>query len=159
MELMLLKQVEDLGDPGDVVTVSKGFARNFLLPRRLAAPVNADTLKQAEKAKKRVEAERIKSRHNAQVKAEALNNASVHIEAKASETGQLYGSVSAANIAEALVKDGFDIDAAQVQIEAPFKELGIYDVIVKIHGAITGSVKLYVVGTDAPEEASTSEDN
>lgn len=145
MELMLLKQVEHLGDPGDVVTVSKGFARNYLLPRRLAAPVSDDALKQAVKAKKRVEADRAKARHEAQVKAEALGSASVQVEAKAGESGQLYGSVTAANIAEALGKDGFELEARQILIDEPFKELGIYDVTVKVMGDITAQVKLYVV--------------
>jgi large subunit ribosomal protein L9 len=142
---MLLQQVEHLGDPGDVVRVKKGFARNYLLPRRLAAPVGPDAVRQAESAKKRIVSERAQRETEARVHAEALSAASVHVEAKAGEQGTLYGSVTAAMIAEALGRDGFVVDAHNVLLESPIKELGIYDVAIKVHGDVTATVKLYVV--------------
>mgnify|MGYP001346180302 CR=1 FL=1 len=145
MELMLLEQVENLGDPGDIVRVKKGFARNFLLPRRLAAPVGPDALRRAESSKKRILAARAERDAEARVQAESLSSASVHVEAKAGEQGTLYGSVTALMIAESLGRDGFQVEAHQVQLEAPIKELGIYDVVIKVHGDVTATVKLYVV--------------
>lgn len=153
MELMLLEQVDHLGDPGDVVRVKKGFARNYLLPRRLAAPVGPDAVRQAELAKKRILHERAERDAEARVHAEALSAASVHVEAKAGEQGTLYGSVTAAMIAESLGRDGFTVDTHQVMLEAPIKELGIYDVSIKVHGDVTATVKLYVVAPAPSSDA------
>jgi len=153
IELMLLEHVDHLGDPGDVVQVKKGFARNFLLPRRMAAPVSQDAVRQAKKAKVRIEEVRAKHLADAQERAAALQDQSVHVEAKATEGGHLFGSVTAAMIAEALGRDGFSVEPQQIHLEEPIKELGIYDVSIKIHGGVSAGVKLYVV-----EPAPTAEE-
>lgn len=151
MELMLLKSVKDLGEPGDVVKVKRGFARNFLLPRRLAAPVSADTVNQVDATKKRIASEVAARAVEAKIAAERLANTSVHVEANANEEGHLFGSVTAAMIAEAVRAEGFALDNHAVQLDEPIKELGIYDVAVKLHAEVVTTVKLYVVAPPPKE--------
>jgi large subunit ribosomal protein L9 len=145
LELMLLQTVPHLGDPGDVVNVTKGYARNYLLPRKLAAPVSPDAVRQADRATKVLVESRAREVEEARESAAKIQDASVHVEAKAGEAGTLYGSVTAAMIAESLAKDGFAVEAKHVQLEHPIKELGIYDVEVKTHADVSATVKLYVV--------------
>ncbi len=146
MELMLVKEVPGLGMPGDIVTVKPGYARNYLLPRRMAAQASPDALKQVAAAKKRLA--RMDAEHLAGAKAlaELLSTISIHVEARAGEAGQLYGSVTAQMIVTALETEGHPtVDPHCVQLEEPIKELGIYDVQLKLHADVSTSVKLYVV--------------
>lgn len=145
MELMLVKEVPGLGMPGDVVNVKKGFARNFLFPRRLAKPASADALKQVAASKKqlaKVEAQRLVG---ARALAEQIAATSIHVEARAGEGGQLYGSVTPQLIVAALAEEGFELDPHVVQLAEPIKELGIYEVPLKIHAEVIQELKLYVV--------------
>ena len=145
LELMLLREVKGLGDPGDVVKVKKGYARNFLLPRRLAAPVSKDALRQAEAHKRRLVAERARIREEAERQAKALQDMSIHVEARASEGGTLYGSVTSTTIADAIAKEGVNVAASAVRLEEPIKELGIYEVVVSPAEGVESTVRLYVV--------------
>jgi large subunit ribosomal protein L9 len=152
LKLMLLADVQGLGALGDVVKVREGFARNYLLPRGLATKPNADAEKRVSGARKRAAALAQKTIEEAKAAAAALANVSIHIESKAGEGGHLYGSVTQAMVAEALAKQNVKVDAAGVLLENPIKELGIYDVALKLHGDVEAKVKLYVVAT-APEKA------
>jgi large subunit ribosomal protein L9 len=145
LKLMLVKQVEGLGDLGEVVRVRPGYARNYLVPRGLAAPVSDDALKQVAAERKRFAVQAQKAVENAKATQELLRSKSLHIEAKAGEGGHLYGSVSAQMIAEALAKQGINIDPTAVNLENPIKELGIYTVTLKLHSDVTGIIKVYVV--------------
>lgn len=145
LKLMLLKEVEGLGEAGDVVRVRPGYARNFLLPRRLAAPVSKDAERQAEAHKRRKAAEMAKRKEEARAQIDALNALSVSVEARAQEDGSLYGSVTAAMIAEAINKEGIAIDAHHILLEEPIKSLGIYDVAIRLFEGVEASSKLYVV--------------
>ena len=151
LKLMLLTEVKGLGSLGDVVKVRPGFARNYLLPRGLATTPNDDASKRVGGVRKRAAQKVQENAEQAKAAAAALANVSIHIESKAGEGGHLYGSVTQAMIAEALVKAGYQVDAAGVVLENPIKELGIYDVPLKLHGDIESKVKLYVVAT-APEK-------
>ncbi len=153
LKLMLLKEVEGLGSAGEIVRVRPGFARNFLFPRRLAAPVSADALRQAEAHKRRVASEAAQRREEALAQASVLSNLSVSVEARAGEGGTLYGSVTAAMVAEAIVREGVAVDAKQVELAEPIKALGIYEVPLKLFTDVVGTVKLYVV-EPPPESAS-----
>jgi large subunit ribosomal protein L9 len=144
-KLMLVKSVPGLGELGEVVKVKRGYARNYLLPRGLAAPVTADAEKRVAAERKRVVVAAQEADEAARVLAAKLTSTSVHVEAKASETGHLYGSVTAAMVAEALGREGLVVEESQVGLEAPIKELGIYEVPVKLRGEVQGTVKLYVV--------------
>ena len=145
MKLLLIKDVDGLGKPGDLVTVSAGYARNFLLPRNLAAEPTAQALRRVEAGRRKVvrEAERLKKEGDEVAK--TLENCSVNIPARAGEGGHLFGSVGAAEIAAALAAEGRRVDAAWLQLERPLKEVGIYDVPVVVHGETRATVKVWVV--------------
>jgi len=144
-KLTLVKSVPGLGDLGDVVRVKPGYARNYLLPRGLAAPVSTDADKRVVAERKRLALRAQEADEAAKAAAERLSSTSIHVEAKAGEGGHLYGSVTRAMVAAALVKEGIPVDEDAVQLETPIKELGIYEVPVKIRGDVGGTVKLYVV--------------
>ena len=145
LKLMLLRDVQGLGELGDVVRVSPGYARNFLLPRGLATMPGGDTEKRVTAIRKRAAAQIAKDLEHARAAAAALSNVSIHVEVKAGEGGHLYGSVTPAMIVEALKKQGCEVTEDNVALEQPIKELGIYDVPLKLHGEIEAKVKLYVV--------------
>ena len=145
LKLMLLKEVEGLGDAGDVIRVRPGFARNFLLPRRLAAPVSKDSLRQAEAHKRQQAAEAAQRRNEAKAHIEALSALSVSVEARAQEDGSLYGSVTAVMIADAINKEGVAVETSHIQLAEPIKALGIYDVVVRLFEGVEATTKLYVV--------------
>ncbi len=155
LKLMLLREVKGLGQPGDVVKVRPGFARNFLLPRRLAAPVSPDAERQAEGHLKGVVVRLAKRRQEAEAQAATLAGTSVHVEARAGEGGTLYGSVTPAMIVEAIAKEGIAVEEHGVMLEEPIKELGIYEVSVKLFEDVASTVKLYVV---QPPPGATADD-
>ena len=135
MEVILIEPVPSLGDRGDIVNVTPGYARNFLLPKGKAAPVSKAAAQQAEAG--RLEALR--------QRAERLAAASCTITAATTEEGHLYGSVGAAEIADHLAKEGFDVAEAQVQLDEHIKELGVYSVPVTVEGDVEAIVKVWVV--------------
>jgi len=151
-KLMLVKPVEGLGELGEIVKVRPGYARNYLLPRGLAAPVSQDAVKKVAAERKRAALDAQKAVENAKATQELLRTMSLHIEAKAGEGGHLYGSVSAAMIADALQAQGVKVDAGSVNLENPIKELGIYTVTLALHSEVTGLIKVYVV-QPPPEKA------
>jgi large subunit ribosomal protein L9 len=145
MKLLLLKEVENIGKPGDLVTVTDGFARNYLLPRKLAAPPTADALKRVEAERRRVVKHAAEKEKQAVSMAKSLENASVNIPAKVGEGGHLFGSVTAADIAKALQAEGRKITEDMLRLERPIKEVGIYDVPVLVHGETRATIKVWVV--------------
>jgi large subunit ribosomal protein L9 len=145
MKLLLIKEVEGLGKPGDLVNVSDGYARNYLFPRNLAAEPTPQALQRVEAERKKGQREAEKLRAEGEAVAKSLENCSVNIPAKAGEGGHLFGSVSAADIAKALAADGRKVDEKWLQLERPIKELGIYDVPVVVHGEARVTVKVWVV--------------
>jgi large subunit ribosomal protein L9 len=156
LKLMLLKDIKGLGDLGDVVKVRAGYARNYLLPRGLATKPSDDTTKRVDAIRKKAAAEAQKNAEQAKAAAAALANVSIHIESKAGEGGHLYGSVTQAMISDALKKQGYAIETDSVVLAAPIKELGIYDIALKLVGDVEAKVKLYVV-SPAPEKPAKSE--
>lgn len=145
-EIMLLSDVENLGKAGDVVHVADGYARNYLLPNDLAAPVSKHALRRLEKLRKeREELSRIQ-KAEAQDKASKLANASVTIRAKTVDGTRLYGSVQAADIAAAIEKDcKVSLDKAQIVLPEPLKETGTFDVAVKLHADVSVNAKVWIV--------------
>ncbi|MGI6495802.1 MAG: 50S ribosomal protein L9 [Kiritimatiellia bacterium] len=144
-EILLMSDVKDLGVAGDVVKVADGYARNFLLPRGLAAPVTQASLRRLEKLRKeREELARIQLAE-ARAKADQIKKASVTIRAKSIDGTNLYGSVGVADIVEALGSQGIAIDRTQVKLDEPFKALGTYDVEIKLHADVSVTVKAWVV--------------
>ncbi|NOZ21590.1 MAG: 50S ribosomal protein L9 [Planctomycetes bacterium] len=145
MQLVLRKNIDNLGKIGDIVNVKPGYARNYLLPQDLAMPVSAQNLAQIE-GEKKIEMEReIETRKKAVQAAERLAEVSVTIAAKASEEGHLYGSVTAQMVADAFAKDGIEVTPKMVALKEPIKELGVYEVKISISEEIEPVCRVWVV--------------
>jgi len=144
-EVILMADVANLGAEGDVVTVSDGYARNYLFPRKLAAPVTEATRRRLAKIRIEREAARRMQLEKARELAARLAKVSCTIPVKAAENEKLYGSVTAADIAEALKKQDIEIDRHCLVLDSPIKALGIYDVKVKLHPEVETSIKVWVV--------------
>jgi large subunit ribosomal protein L9 len=146
-EVFLMQDVDKLGKEGEIVRVADGYARNYLIPHHIAEPVTEAARRRLAKIQAAREAERKATLSDAKRRAGLLKEASVTIRAKVAEEQNLYGSVSAADIAEA-VSEAYPtakIDKSIVDIEAPFKTTGAFDVPVKIHPEVTATVKVWVV--------------
>jgi large subunit ribosomal protein L9 len=147
MEVILLEKVENLGNVGDRVAVRPGFARNYLLPRRKALPATAENVAAVET--QRAELERLAgdSLAAAKTQSEALNGTVVTITRKAGGEGKLFGSVTAADVAEALsAVVGFPVEKQQVRLAAgPLRELGEFDVQIHLHADVNAAVKVNIL--------------
>jgi len=144
-EVFLMADVADLGAEGDVVTVADGYARNYLLPRKLAAPVTDATRRRLAKIRVRRESEQKLQLAAARELAAGLQKVSVTIPAKAGEKEKLYGSVTTTEIAEALEKQGVKLDRHCLALDAPIKSLGVFEVKVKLHAEVEAAIKVWVV--------------
>src|SRR5437588_1845182 len=147
VQLLLIQSVDHVGKQGDVVTVKRGYALNYLLPQGLATVATDHHRRMVEKHRARLqEIEKARLASLRQV-AEAIAKQSVTIEANANEEGHLYGSVNASEIAAALKAAGFHITTDQVRLEGPLKELGLYTVKIHLHAEIDAELKVWVVPT------------
>ena len=144
MEIILKEHVENLGQRGDIVKVAEGYARNYLLPRKLALAVTDSNKRQVERERKIADAREAEDRTRAEAVASRLANVEISISRRVGEHDTLYGSVTAADIAEALEKQGFDIDKRRVQLAEPLKQLGDFTVPIKTHRDVTAQVKVAV---------------
>jgi large subunit ribosomal protein L9 len=151
MEVILLERVEKLGQIGEVVKVKPGFARNFLLPRKKALRATKDNLAFFETQRAVLEANNLKRRDEAQSVAKRMEGLSVTMIRQAGESGQLYGSVSARDIADAVIEAGYKIERNQVMLDHPVKTLGQISVRVALHPEV--SVQVGVVVARSQEEA------
>lgn len=146
MNVILLKNVDDLGGKGDIVDVSNGYARNYLLPKKLAMKATSGAIKQADKLRQqRIESE-AKLKGAAEELARNLVGSRVVIAARSGDEGKLFGSVGTHDIAEAVKKfSGVDVPSAIIQIPTPIKEIGLHEVTVKPHEEVEFSVTLDVI--------------
>jgi len=151
MEVILLERVEKLGAIGDVVKVKDGFARNYLLPRKKALRANEANRKVFEANRARIEEENVHRRTDAEKAAKGVDGKSVKLIRQASNTGQLYGSVSARDIAEALEGVGASVAKSQVVLDRPIKAIGVHDIKIALHPEVSVTVKVNVARS--PEEA------
>lgn len=145
MEVILTQDVPTLGTQGAVVTVKDGYARNFLLPRGLAAPATAAAQRVVEQLRRRTEAEAATALAQAQALAQQLATVSCTISATVGEQEKLHGSVTAADIAQALQEHGVVLDKRQVDLDAPIHQLGVYRVSVRLHPQVQATVKVWIV--------------
>lgn len=145
MELLLKKNVDKLGRIGDVVKVKKGYARNYLLPRGLATYVSSANLKQIEKEKIKMELQLKEERELLQGVLEKLSGASCTIPVKANEDGRLFGSVTSAQIAEALAKAGFSVEPEMIKLDSPIKVCGVFDVTIALNFEMQTTCKVTIV--------------
>jgi len=144
MDVILLERVENLGQMGEVVKVRPGYARNFLLPKKKALRATKENMSQFEQRRAQLEAANLKRREEAQSVAAKMDGVSVTAIRQAGESGQLYGSVSPKDIAEAVTAAGFTIDRSQVQIAQPIKTLGLHPVRVALHPEVAVTVTVNV---------------
>jgi large subunit ribosomal protein L9 len=145
MEVILREHVEHLGVRGDVVKVTPGYARNYLLPRKLALAVTENNKRQIEREKKLAEARDMEEKSAAEGVAARMGALDIEIARRTGENDALYGSVTSADIAQALKDKGFEVDKRKVQLPEPIKALGERTIAVKIHREVTAHVKVRVV--------------
>ncbi|MCR9220833.1 MAG: 50S ribosomal protein L9 [Alphaproteobacteria bacterium] len=153
VQVILLERIEKLGQMGDVVAVKPGFARNFLLPQGKAVRASESNMKQFEAKRAQLEAENLERKKDAERVAEDLDGLSVVIIRAASDTGQLYGSVNARDIAQAITEAGVTIARTQVMMEKPVKTLGVFDFRVKLHPEVIVDVQINVAQSQEEAEA------
>jgi large subunit ribosomal protein L9 len=159
MEVILREHVENLGRRGDVVKVAAGYARNYLLPRKLALLVNDQSRRQIERERTVADARELQERQDAEAVAIKLAAAEVVMARRVGEHDALYGSVTSADIAEALTSQGFHVEKRKIVLAEPIKQVGEFEVTVKIHHDVQGHVKVKVVplGTAQPAAAAAPE--
>ena len=151
MEVILLERVEKLGAIGDVVTVKNGFARNFLLPNGKALRANESNRKVFEANRSKIEADNAERRSEAEKDAKTVEGASIQLIRQASNTGQLYGSVSSRDLADALEAQGHKEAQTQIVLDRPIKAIGLQDVRIALHPEVSVTIKVNVARS--PEEA------
>jgi large subunit ribosomal protein L9 len=151
IELILLERVENLGQMGQVVKVRPGFARNFLLPKKKALRATKDNLAYFEKQRTQLETQNLERKGDAEHVATKLDGISVVIIRQAGESGQLYGSVAARDIADAVTAAGFTVTRGQVVLDKPIKSLGLYKLRIVLHPEVSATVTANVA--QSPEEA------
>ncbi|MGH9142100.1 MAG: 50S ribosomal protein L9 [Vicinamibacterales bacterium] len=145
MEVILREHVDNLGRRGDLVKVADGYARNYLLPRKMALLATEGNKKVIEREKEKFDAREAEEQTGAQAIADRMANVEIEIARRVGETDALFGSVTNADIGEALAAKGFEIDRRKVQLHEPIKKLGEFTVPVKLHRDVTVSLKVKVV--------------
>jgi large subunit ribosomal protein L9 len=144
MQIILQEDIDKLGHRGDIVTVKPGYARNFLLPRKMAVEATTGNMKALERIRKSLAKKTATELEAAQKQAALVNGVALHFTRKTGENDQLFGSVTSGDIADSLVAQGFKIDKRQIQLKESVKALGEYPVTVKIFRDVTAEVKVHV---------------
>lgn len=152
MDIILLERVEKLGNIGDVVAVKPGYARNFLLPQRKALRANEANRAKFEADRERIEKENAEKRTGAEADAKTLEGTQVVLIRQSSDSGQLYGSVSARDIAASLSEGKIAVDKNQVSLEAPIKNLGVHKVTVSLHPEVSVTIEANVARSEEEAE-------
>ena len=152
MEVILRQHVDNLGERGQIVKVADGYARNYLLPRNLALPATEGNKRHVDRERKIVEQREAEEKGQAEAIASRLGSVEITIARRVGETDQLYGSVTAADIADNLKAKGFEIDRRKLVLPDPIKTIGEHSVPLKLHRNVTVPLKVKVVkeGADAP---------
>lgn len=145
MKIILRQDYNALGKIGDIVTVKDGYARNFLIPKRIAILATSKNMKLLEEERKLDERRQNKDKRKAEVLAEELGKTSITAAVSVGEEDRVFGSVTAQTIADLLKEKGYDIDRRKILLEEPIKALGIYTVSIKLHGDVEAKVRIWVV--------------
>ena len=153
MEVILREHVDNLGRRGEIVKVADGYARNYLLPRKLALLATEGNKKQIERERVKFDAKELEEKKVADAVADRLKAIEISIARKVGETEALYGSVTSGDIAEALVAKGFDIEKRRLTLHEPIKKLGEFEIPVRLHREVTVNVKVRVVPEGEAEKA------
>jgi large subunit ribosomal protein L9 len=152
MEVILREFVDKLGKRGEIVKVSNGYARNYLLPRKLALPATEGNKKHVERERKKMDTREAEEKSQAEAIAARLASVDISIARRVGDTEQLYGSVTSADITEFLKEKGFDVDRRKLILPEPIKTIGEHDVPLKLHRDVTVPLKVKVVreGAETP---------
>ena len=145
MNVILIQDVEKLGSLGDTITVKDGFARNYLIPRKIAIEATPGALKMLEQKKRKQERLDQKIKEECQGIAKKLEEISTTISMEAGEDDKLFGAVTSEMIAESLQAEGIEIDKRKIELEEPIKSLGVYNIDIKLHAEVTAQVRIWVV--------------
>jgi len=144
-EVILRRKVDELGDVGDVVSVKRGYARNYLLPQGLAYPATEQNQRRLDQERAAALLAEERDRSNAQVVADRLEGLSITFSMLAGEEGKLYGSVGPRDIAGKLSEEGFDIHGRHVILKESIKALGVYSVLIRLYPEVEASVRVWVI--------------
>ena len=155
MKVILTEEIRGLGTRGDVVTVKDGYARNYLLPKNLAREASTGNLQQIEHERRKWSLLAQQEKDAAQKAADKVKGVKIRIEKRVGENGHLFGSVTANEIADALMEKGIEVDKRRIELEQPIKNLGMHDVDVRLHRDVTAQIQVEVValGVEKLEEA------
>jgi large subunit ribosomal protein L9 len=145
MEIILRQAVDNLGHPGDIVKVSNGFARNFLLPRGIAYEATPGNRKRIEQERQRLDAAEGARRSTAEEMAKRLEEVQLSFSARVGEEGKLFGSVTAADIAQQLEAQGIHLERRMIDLHEPIRALGVYRVPVRLHADVKPELKVWVI--------------
>lgn len=145
MEVILRQAIDNLGHPGEIVKVSPGFARNYLLPRGLAYEATTGNRKRIEQERARLEAAEGQRRDTAQELADRLEQVSLTFSARVGEEGKLFGSVTAADIAQQLEAQGIHLERRLIDLHEPIRALGVYRIPIRLHADVHPEIKVWVI--------------
>jgi large subunit ribosomal protein L9 len=145
MEVILRQAVESLGKPGDVVKVSNGYARNYLLPHGVAFEATPGNLKRIQQERERLEAAENERREAAQAQATKLEQVQLTFSARVGDEGKLFGSVTSADVAQQLEAQGFHIEKRQIDLHEPIKALGVYRIPIRLHADVKPEIRVWVI--------------
>ena len=160
MKVILTEEIRGLGTRGDVVTVKDGYARNYLIPKNLAQEATTTNLKAIEHQRRKWALLAQQEKDAAQKQADRVKGVKIQIEKRVGEHGQLFGSVTANEIADALLEKGIEVDKRRIELASPIKNVGVHDVEVRLHRDVTASIQVEVVamGVEKLEEAPAAEE-
>ncbi len=145
MDVILRQAIENLGNPGDIVTVKPGYARNYLLPRGLAYEATPGNLKRIANERQRLEAAESTRRDAARDLAKRIEEVSLTFSARVGEEGKLFGSITASDIANQLEAQGVQVEKRQIDLHEPIKTLGVFRVPVRLHADVHPEVRVWVI--------------
>ena len=159
MKIVLLERVENLGTIGDVVAVKDGFARNFLLPRHKALRATSANLKVFEAQKEQIVARNATAKAAAEKAAEGLDGTSYIIIRQAGDSGQLYGSVNARDVADAIAETGQKVERNQIALDTPIKTIGVHAIKVRLHAEVSLTIQVNVARSQDEAERQAAGEN
>ncbi len=145
MKVILKEDVKHVGKMGQIVDVADGYARNYLIPKGLVAEASTKNIKLLEHEKRTIQEKSKKIRNSAQDLASRISSLTISIKAKAGEEGKLFGSITTMDVAEALQKEGVEIDKKKISLEEPIKRLGSYTVNIKLHPDVSAPLNIQIV--------------
>ena len=157
MKVILTEEIRGLGTRGDVVTVKDGYARNYLIPKNLAQEASAGNLKAIEHQRRKWDLLAQEEKNAAQKAADRVKGVKIQIEKRVGENGHLFGSVTANEIADALMEKGIDVDKRRIELGSPIKNVGLHDVEVRLHRDVTASIQVEVVAQGVERLEETAE--